>query len=242
VRSEFPDTIFLAEAFTRPAMMTTLAKLGFGQSYTYFTWKNTKPELTEWLEQARSWSAYYRPNAFANTPDILHQYLQHGGRPAFEARLVLAAALSPAYGIYSGFEHAENVPVREGSEEYLDSEKYEVKRRRLDGPLLPLVRRLNEIRRTTPALQWFDNFTFVDTQSEHLFAVLKEHGSSRVVIVVNLDPFQVREGLAVLPPALGLPDEFETDELLSGRRFRWRTGRNYVRLDAGQSHIVRLRA
>jgi starch synthase (maltosyl-transferring) len=241
VRSEFPDTIFLAEAFTRPAMMTTLAKLGFGQSYTYFTWKNTKAELTEWLEQARSWSAYYRPNAFANTPDILHQYLQRGGRPAFEARLVLAAALSPTYGIYSGFEHAENVPVREGSEEYLDSEKYEVKRRRLDGQLLPLVRRLNEIRRTTPALQWFDNFTFVDTQSEYLFAVLKEHGSSRVVVVVNLDPFQSREGLAVLPPALGLPEELEADELLSGVRFRWRTGRNYVRLDAGQSHIVRLR-
>jgi starch synthase (maltosyl-transferring) len=242
VRSEFPDTIFLAEAFTRPAMMTTLAKLGFAQSYTYFTWKNTKAELVEWLEQVRSWSAYYRPNVFANTPDILHEYLQRGGRPAFEARLVLAATLSPTYGIYSGFEQVENVPIREGSEEYLDSEKYEIKHRRLDGPLLPLVRRLNEIRRTTPALQWFDNFTFIDTHSEHLFAVLKEHGASRVVVVVNLDPFAGRDGLAILPPALGLPDEFEADELLSGRRFRWRTGRNYVRLDAGQSHVVRLRA
>jgi starch synthase (maltosyl-transferring) len=241
VREEFPDTIFLAEAFTRPAMMTTLAKVGFGQSYTYFTWKNTKAELVEWLQQVRSWSAYYRPNVFVNTPDILHEYLQVGGRPAFEARLVLAATLSPTYGIYSGFEHVENVPVRVGSEEYLDSEKYELKQRRLDGPLLPLVQRLNEIRRETPALQWFDDYTFVDTQSEQLFAFAKVWGESRVLVVVNLDPFAEREGLAILPPALGLPEAFEADELLSGRRFRWRTGRNYVRLGPGQSHIVRPR-
>ena len=141
VRREYPETIFLSEAFTRPAMMTLLAKAGFSQSYTYFTWKNTKAELVEWVEQARSWSAFYRPNAFANTPDILHEYLQEGGRPAFEARLVLAATMSPSYGIYSGFEACENVPVRPGSEEYLDSEKYELKSRRLAGPLLPLIQR-----------------------------------------------------------------------------------------------------
>ena len=156
VRAEFPDTVFFAEAFTRPAMMTTLAKIGFSQSYTYFTWKNTKAELTEFLHQLLGWSAYYRPNFFANTPDILHEYLQEGGRPAFELRLVLASTLSPSYGIYSGYEHCENVPVAHGSEEYLDSEKYEVKERRLDGPLLPLVKRLNEIRRAEPALQHFD--------------------------------------------------------------------------------------
>ena len=134
VRAGYPEAIFLAEAFTRPAPMTTLAKVGFSQSYTYFTWKNTKAELVEFVEQARSWSAFYRPNMWPNTPDILHEYLQEGGRPAFEARLVLAATLSPSYGIYSGYEACENVPVREGSEEYLDSEKYEVKQRSLRGP------------------------------------------------------------------------------------------------------------
>jgi starch synthase (maltosyl-transferring) len=241
VREEFPDAIFLAEAFTRPAMMTTLGKIGFAQSYTYFTWKNTKAELVEWLEQARSWAPFYRPNVFANTPDILHEYLQVGGRPAFAARLVLAATLSPSYGIYSGFEHGENVPVHEGSEEYLDSEKYELKRRRLDGPMLPLVKRLNAIRRETPALQRFENFTFVETHNEYLFAVTKEEGESRVVVVVNLDPFSARDGLAILPESLGLPTEFEADELLSGTVFRWRTGRNYVKLEPGQSHIVRVR-
>ena len=241
VRGEYPDTIFLAEAFTRPAMMTTLAKVGFAQSYTYFTWKNTKAELVEFLEQVRGWSGFYRPNVFANTPDILHEYLQTGGRAAFEARLVLAATLSPTYGIYSGFEQCENVPAHEGSEEYLDSEKYEVKARRLDGPLLPLVKRLNEIRRATPALQRFDDFTLLETQSEHLFAVAKQDGSSCVLVVVNLDPKSEREGLAVVPGSLGLPAEFDADELLSGRRFRWRTGRNYVKLGPGQSHVVRPR-
>ena len=170
VRAEFPDTVFFAEAFTRPAMMTTLAKIGFSQSYTYFTWKNTKAELQEFLHQQLEWSAYYRPNFFANTPDILHEYLQQGGRPAFELRLVLAATLSPSYGIYSGFEHFENVPVAHGSEEYLDSEKYEVKQRALDGPLLRLVRRLNEMRRAEPALQRFDNLRLLDTHGEAVFA------------------------------------------------------------------------
>src|SRR5262249_3823628 len=153
VRREFPETVFLAEAFTRPAMMRELAKVGFSQSYTYFTWKNTKAELLEFMTMLLDWSEAYRPNFFANTPDILHEYLQTRGRPAFGARLVLAATLSPSYGIYSGFENLERVPVREGSEEYLDSEKYEVKQRRLDGPLLPLVGRLNAIRRENPALQ-----------------------------------------------------------------------------------------
>src|SRR5947199_1782293 len=140
-------------------MMTTLAKAGFGQSYTYFTWKNTKWELLELMHQILGWSEYYRPNFFANTPDILTEYLHRGGPPAFEARLVLASTLSPTYGIYSGFEHFENVPLREGSEEYLDSEKYEVKERRLDGPLLPLVQRLNLIRRENPALRRLTNLT-----------------------------------------------------------------------------------
>src|SRR5947199_4512790 len=173
VRRVEPDVIFLSEAFTRPAMMTTLAKAGFAQSYTYFTWKNTRWELLEFLGQLLEWRDFYRPNCFANTPDILHEYLQAGGRPAFEARLVLAATLSPSYGIYSGFESCENVPVRPGSEEYLNSEKYEQKQRTLDGPLLPLAAKLNAVRRENPALQWLDPLTVLETENEQLFAFLK---------------------------------------------------------------------
>src|SRR6202008_4628384 len=129
--------------------------------------------LVEFVDQLVAWSSFYRSNAFVNTPDILHEYLQHGGPPAFEARLVLAATLSPSYGIYSGFESFENVPVREGSEEYLDSEKYETKRRRLNGPLLPLVQRLNTVRRENVALQFLDNLSLLETENEQLFAYLK---------------------------------------------------------------------
>jgi starch synthase (maltosyl-transferring) len=236
VRRVEPNLVLLSEAFTRPAMMTTLAKVGFSQSYTYFTWKNTKLELEELMGQALAWREYYRPNFFANTPDILHEYLQLGGRPAFEARLVLAATLSPAYGIYSGYEHFENVPVREGSEEYLDSEKYEVKKRKLDGPLLPLVRRLNEIRRAEPAFQRIENLRWLDTEQEQLVAFVKND----VVVVVNIDPFEAHEGLAVVPAALGMPPTFFARDLLGGERYRWTIGRNFVRLDPGQSHIFKL--
>jgi starch synthase (maltosyl-transferring) len=240
VRRAYPDAIFLSEAFTRPAMMTTLAKAGFSQSYTYFTWKNSKAELHEFVEQLRSWAAFYRPNLFANTPDILHAYLQHGGRPAFEARLVLAATLSPSYGIYSGFEACENVPVREGSEEYLDSEKYEVKQRRLEGPLLPLYRRLNEIRRASPALQRFDGLAWLETHSDALVGFAKRSGDDAVVVIVNIDPFAAREGLALVPPELGLPPEFPVRDLLAADRYAWRTGRNYVRLEPGQAHVLKV--
>ena len=145
VRDEHPEVIFLAEAFTRPAMMTTLAKLGFASRTPTSRGRTRRRSSSSTCSSSLEWSQFYRPNAFANTPDILHEYLQHGGPPAFEARLVLAATLSPSYGIYSGYESFENVPVRAGSEEYLDSEKYEVKQRTLDGPLLPLVQRLNAI-------------------------------------------------------------------------------------------------
>jgi starch synthase (maltosyl-transferring) len=242
VRGEFPDAVFLSEAFTRPATMTLLAKLGFSQSYTYFTWKNSKAELVELVEQLRSWSAFYRPNLFANTPDILHAYLQHGGRPAFEARLVLAATLSPSYGIYSGFEACENVPVREGSEEYLDSEKYQLKQRRLDGVLLPLVGRLNEIRRERPALRRFDNLSWLETHNDALVGFVKRESDDTVAVVVNIDPHAAREGLAIVPHELGLPETFAADELLTGERFVWRTGRNYVRLAPGKAHVLRIDA
>jgi starch synthase (maltosyl-transferring) len=240
VRREHPDVIFLAEAFTRPAPMTTLAKTGFAQSYTYFTWKNTRWELLEFLDQIVDWRDFYRPNCFANTPDILHEYLQSGGRPAFEARLVLAATLSPSYGIYSGFENCENVPLRPGSEEYLNSEKYELKERALDGPLLPLAAKLNAVRRENPALQWLDPLTVLETENEQLFAFLKRREDNTVVTVVNLDPQATQEGVCVVPVSTGLPPAYPVRELLREETWTWRIGRNYVKLGPGQSHVLRI--
>jgi len=246
VRREHPDVIFLAEAFTRPAMMTTLGKAGFAQSYTYFTWKNTRWELLEFVAQLLEWKETYRPNLFTNTPDILHDYLVTGGRPAFEARLVLAATLSPSYGIYSGFEQFENVPAKPGSEEYLDSEKYEVKQRSLDGPLLPLVAALNRARRANAALQQLDNITFLETENDSLFAYLKRTGDNTVIVVVNLDPFTTREGVCILPVSTGLPPAYRVHDLLvdgeAGKDadWTWHIGRNYVRLAPGRSHVLRI--
>jgi starch synthase (maltosyl-transferring) len=240
IRRDAPEAIFLSEAFTRPAMMTALAKAGFAQSYTYFTWKNTKAELVEFVEQVRSWERFYRPNFFANTPDILHAYLQTGGPPAFAARLVLAGTLSPAYGIYSGFEWFENTPVRPGSEEYLDSEKYEIKERALDGPLLPLIRRLNGVRRASPALQHFDNLAWLETENDQLLGYAKRTDGDVVICVVNLDSFAPQEGLAILPAALGLPPAFPVRDALADGSYLWHTGRNYVRLDPGASHVLQV--
>jgi starch synthase (maltosyl-transferring) len=240
VRREHPEVLFLSEAFTRPAPMTALAKSGFAQSYTYFTWKNNRWELLEFLGQLLEWREFYRPNCFANTPDILHEYLQAGGRPAFEARLVLAATLSPSYGIYSGFEHCENVPVRPGSEEYLNSEKYEPKQRKLDGPLLPLAARLNAARRENPALQWLDPLTILETENERLFAFLKQRGVNTVVTVVNLDPAAMQVGVCVVPVSTGLPPAYPVRDLLSEETWTWRIGRNYVKLGPGQSHLLRI--
>jgi starch synthase (maltosyl-transferring) len=242
VRREHPETIFLAEAFTRPAMMTTLGKIGFAQSYTYFTWKNTRWELLEFMGQLLEWREFYRPNVFANTPDILHEYLQHGGPPAFEARLVLAGTLSPSYGIYSGYESFENVPVRPGSEEYMDSEKYETKKRKLNGPLLPMVRALNRARRENPALQQLDNITFLETENELLFAYLKRTGDNSVIVVVNLDPATTQEGICLLPVSTGLPPAYRVRDLLGGDDWTWHIGRNYVKLPPGGSHVLRIGA
>jgi starch synthase (maltosyl-transferring) len=244
VQAAQPETVFLAEAFTRPAMMALLAKAGFSQSYTYFTWRNTKAELTSYMtELTRSeLPQYFRPNFFANTPDILHAYLARGGRPAFEARLVLAATLSPSYGIYSGFERCENVPLTESSEEYLDSEKYEIKKRSLGGPLLPLAGRLNAVRRANPALQQLDNLTFLGTENEHLIAYVKRTGDNAVIACVNLDPAAAHEGVVDILPELGLPAVFDVSDLLGDATFSWRTGRNYVRLEPGlqQAHLLRV--
>jgi starch synthase (maltosyl-transferring) len=242
IREDHPDVVFLSEAFTRPVPMAALAKAGFSQSYTYFTWRNTKAEIVEYMTQLTesTWPEFFRPNFFVNTPDILHAYLQDGGPPAFEARLVLAATLSPSYGIYSGFENYENVPLRPGTEEYLDSEKYEVKKRALDGPLLPLARKLNQARRANSALRRLENLTFLETQHDELIAYAKLEPDNTVVVCVNLDPQLASEGLVTIPGALGLPETFAVVDLLSRRRFDWHHGGNYVHLEPGQAHVLRL--
>jgi starch synthase (maltosyl-transferring) len=238
------DVVLLAEAFTRRSVMRHLAKIGFSQSYTYFTWKNSRYELTEYVSELAltEESEYFRPNFFANTPDILHDYLQRGGRPAFEARIALAATLSPSYGIYSGYEHFESVPVREGSEEYLNSEKYEIRHRELDGPLLPYIQRLNHIRRENAALHELSNVTFLDTANDALIGYAKHSQGNTIITVVNLDPHQAQEGLAIIPANLGLPPSFTAHDLLTDERFLWRIGANYIRLEPGirQAHVVRV--
>jgi starch synthase (maltosyl-transferring) len=246
VDSTDPDVIFLAEAFTRRAVMRQLAKLGFSQSYTYFTWKNSRWELTEYVaELAYSGEQdYFRPNFFVNTPDILHEYLQYGGEAAFVSRLVLAATLSPSYGVYSGYENFENVAVREGSEEYLDSEKYEIKKRSFDGPLLPLVTRLNELRRESPALQRLANVTFLETENDAIIAYAKQALGEMLIVAVNIDPDNAQTGVVVVPAHLGTPPAFTVRDELSGQSYYWRLGRNYVGLHpwGQQVHVLRVMA
>ena len=237
-----PDVIFLAEAFTRPPMMAALAQIGFHQSYTYFTWRNTAAELTGYMrELAGPAAAYMRPNFFANTPDILNEYLQHGGPPAFRVRAVLAGLLSPTWGIYSGYELCENIPVRPGSEEYLDSEKYAYRPRdwcaaeRGPDGLAPFITRLNMIRRSHPSLHWLRNLRFHHVDQPELICFSKRSAAEAdtVLAVVNLDPHQPREATVWLDmPALGVDDRSQlvvTDEL-SGESYRWGQA-NYVRLD-----------
>jgi starch synthase (maltosyl-transferring) len=243
IRASHPDVIFLAEAFTRRAKMMGLAKLGFSQSYTYFTWKSWKWELTEYVnELAYETADYSRPNFFANTPDILTEYLVEGGRPAFEARLVLAATLSPTYGIYSGFESFENVPVKPGSEEYVDSEKYQLRERSLDGPLLPLIARLNQVRRENPALQHLSNVAWLDTENDLLIAYAKRTGDNTVIVAVNLDPHHTQEGVVNVPAWLGTAPAFEVRDLIDDQLYDWSIGRNYLRLAPGQrmAHVMRV--
>ncbi|MCQ4080470.1 alpha-1,4-glucan--maltose-1-phosphate maltosyltransferase [Streptomyces sp. RB6PN25] len=258
-----PDVIFLAEAFTRPAMMHTLASIGFQQSYTYFTWRNTKDELTDYLEElAGEAAAYMRPNLFVNTPDILHAYLQHGGRPAFEARAVLAATLSPTWGMYSGFELCENTPVREGSEEYLNSEKYELRprdwaRAEAEGrSIAPLITRLNRLRRRHPALQHLRNLRFHHSDNDSVVVYSKRVRTAggtgtepdtydTVLVVVNLDTRDTREAtISLNMPELGLDwhDSIPVRDELTGETYHW--GRdNYVRLEPGvtPAHVLSLR-
>ncbi|WP_306370660.1 alpha-1,4-glucan--maltose-1-phosphate maltosyltransferase [Nocardiopsis sp. CC223A] len=255
VAKKHPDVLFLAEAFTRPAMMRTLAKVGFHQSYTYFTWRNGKDELTDYLtELSRETAHYLRPNFFANTPDILNAYLQEGGRPAFEARAVLAALLSPTWGIYSGYELCENTPVRPGSEEYLNSEKYQYRPRDWAGAeaegrsISGLITRLNRLRRAHPALHELRNLRFHPVDRPEIICFSKHSPGERpgdpddlVIAVVNLDPHHAREATVHLDlPSIGRAWEEElkvTDEL-TGAAYTWGAA-NYVRLDPerGPAHV-----
>ncbi len=245
IRSTDPDVLFLAEAFTRPAMMHTLAKIGFHQSYTYFTWRNNVWELTEYMrELSGEAAAYMRPNFFTNTPDILNEYLQHGGVPAFKIRAVLAAMLSPTWGIYSGYELCENVPLRPGSEEYMDSEKYQYRPRDWEAAardgygIADYITELNRIRRAHPALHWLRNLRFHVVDQPELICFSKRvdktpgtAGSDTVLVVANLDPHQAREATVWLDmPALGVDREFIVTDELTGESYRWGHA-NYVRLD-----------
>ncbi|MFJ3864452.1 alpha-1,4-glucan--maltose-1-phosphate maltosyltransferase, partial [Streptomyces nigra] len=242
-----PDVIFLAEAFTRPAMMHTLAQIGFQQSYTYFTWRTGKQELTEYLtELSGETAAYMRPNFFVNTPDILHAYLQHGHRPAFEVRAVLAATLSPTWGVYSGYELCENTPLREGSEEYLNSEKYQLRQRdwetaeREGRTITPLITRLNMIRRENPALRQLRDLHFHHADKEEVLVYSKRSGSNTVLVVANLDPHHTQEATVSLDmPQLGLDwhESVPVRDELTGETYHW--GRaNYVRLLPGGAHVL----
>ena len=250
---EYPDVIFLAEAFTRPRPMHRLAKLGFTQSYTYFAWRNTKEELTEYFEELAHGPGreYFRPNAWPNTPDILTEVLQYGGRPTFVSRLVLAATLSANYGIYGpAYESMEHTAREPGREEYLNSEKYEIRhwdddRRDSLRPLLALV---NRIRHENPALQSNAGLSFVHVDNPALIAYAKRSADDAniVITVVNLDPHNVQSGWVDLDLArfgIAGDDTFQVHDLLSGARYLWQGPRNFVRLDPARmpAHIFRVR-
>jgi starch synthase (maltosyl-transferring) len=238
VQTTHPEVIFLAEAFTRPKMMKVLAKSGFTQSYTYFTWRNHKQELIEYFTEITTppVSDYFRGNLWPNTPDILHETLQKGGRPAFKFRVVMAATLSSVYGLYNGYELCENVPFAPGSEEYRDSEKYELKTRDWTAPgnLTDYLARLNRIRREHRALQRYDNLRFYGADDPNILWYGKAAADDWIFVAVNLDPFQTHTSMVDVPlAALGLgPDQpYRMRELLTDVTFDWRGPRGYVALD-----------
>ena len=252
VKSEDPDVLFLAEAFTRPARLYGLAKLGFTQSYTYFTWRTAKWELTEFGEQIAEHADYARPNLFVNTPDILHESLQHGGPGMFAIRAVLAATMSSAWGVYSGYELYEHRPVREGSEEYLNSEKYELRPRDFEAALAdgeslePFLARLNEIRRVHPALHQLRTIKFHHVDNDALLAYSKFDPvtGDQVLVVVTLNPFGPEEATLWLDMgALGMEpyDRFWVRDEITGNEFQWGQA-NYVRLDPvnAVSHVLNM--
>ncbi|MDP9974991.1 starch synthase (maltosyl-transferring) [Variovorax paradoxus] len=241
IRRQHPEVIFLAEAFTRPKVMHRLAKLGFSQSYTYFTWRNTKQELVEYFTELSTPPGvdYFRPNVWPNTPDILHEQLQGGEASVYMARLVLAATLAANYGIYGpAYELREHRPRSSGSEEYLDSEKYQLRHWNHDDPgsLAPFITRVNRIRRENPALHRDRGLRFLRVDNDQLLAYAKvsEGGDNVVVTVVNLDPHNVQSGWLELDPEsvnVERSRPFQMHDLLSGQRFIWQGGWHYVKLD-----------
>lgn len=266
VNKKYPDVVFLAEAFTRPAMMQALGKAGFQQSYSYFTWRNTKQELEEYFQEvSHETSASFRPNFFVNTPDILTEYLQYGGPAAFKVRAALAATASPAWGVYAGYELIENI-ARPGAEEAIDNEKYQYRPRDWEAAeeegrsLAPYLTRLNEIRRAHPALMDLQNLTIQHTTDDAVIAYSKhkeniaDHGETggkdTIIVVANVDPHSVREATVYLDlESLGLSDkdldengQFTVEELLTGQTWKWGAA-NYVRLDAHvePSHILSIK-
>jgi len=240
LRRRFPDLVFLSEAFTRPKPMKYLAKIGYSQSYTYFTWRNQKQELTEYVTELAHGPAaeYFRPNFFVNTPDILPEILQRGGRPAFLMRFLLAATLAPSYGMYSGFELCEGRAVP-GTEEYLDSEKYQFKVWDWDRPanIKPTIALVNRIRREHPALQRLQGVRFLPAANDQmlLYARYTPTFDDVLVVAVNLDPFHVQEGPIEIPgDELGLGGAFAVDDLLAGPRGLWRGPHHHLRLDPAE--------
>jgi starch synthase (maltosyl-transferring) len=271
IKRSQPEAIFLSEAFTRPKVMRYLAKAGFTQSYTYFTWRNEASELREYLTELTQTEVaeYLRPNFFANTPDILHDYLQRGGRPAFEVRLILAALLGASYGIYSGFELCENVAVRPGSEEYLDSEKYQITPRDWNqaGNLKELIAQVNQIRRQHPALQENGTLRFHGSSADAILCFSKAEGrpgsplegrpngrplpggaapGDFVLVVANTTPSFMQHGWVEVPIAeLGIAEDssYVVEDLLDNATYNWRGAWNYVRLDPAQrmAHVFVIR-
>ncbi|HEV2095257.1 MAG TPA: alpha-1,4-glucan--maltose-1-phosphate maltosyltransferase [Chthoniobacterales bacterium] len=251
VRARFPDVLFLSEAFTKPKMMKVLAKAGFAQSYSYFTWRTQKKELTEYFTELTQTSMreYFRANLWPNTPDILPLHLQQGGRPAFMIRAVLVATLSSLYGIYSGFELCENAALP-GREEYLDSEKYQWKERDWNAPgnIKDWLTRLNRIRRENRALQLYDNLRFFRAEHDSIlfFGKMTEARDNIILVVVNLDPARARNGYIHVPvKEFGEMDTgaYQVHDLLTDARYTWHGTRNYVELDPAvqPAHIFRVR-
>jgi starch synthase (maltosyl-transferring) len=253
VKKQDPDVIFLAEAFTRPKVMYRLAKLGFTQSYTYFAWRNTGPELIRYFGEltATDVREYFRPNLWPNTPDILNEYLQFGGRPAFMVRLVLAATLGASYGIYGpAFELLEGRPREPGSEEYLYSEKYEIRQWNRENPdsLKEFISRINQIRKENRALHgdWSLRFHEVDNEQILCYTKQSEDLSNVIAVVVNLDPHHVQSGWVKIPVEtvrLDPLESYQAHDLLTGARFLWHGERNFVELHphTAPAHILRLR-
>jgi starch synthase (maltosyl-transferring) len=251
VKAEHPEIIFLAEAFTRPKIMQRLAKLGFSQSYTYFAWRNTKQELTDYLTEItqRESSEYFRPNLWPNTPDILPEFLQYGGRPAFMLRVALAATLGASYGIYGpAYELMDHQASDSGSEDYLDSEKYQLRDWDIErqDSLRDYISRLNRIRRENIALQSDISLRFHPIDNPLMLCYSKADGEDTLVMVANLDPHNVQAGWIELPLAeLSIPEQtpFQAHDLLSNAHYLWQGARNFIRLDpqASPLHILRLR-